>query len=105
MAEKDGLTGVYNHRYLISYLEDKIQHYHHDNTPLALILIDIDNFKTYNEYHGHVQGDDILVQFANIFTENAQNGIVCRQGGDEFAITGLSPKIKPWKSLIKFATK
>lgn len=88
LAEKDGLTGVYNHRYLISYLEDKIQHYHHDNTPLALILIDIDNFKTYNEYHGHVQGDDILVQFANIFTENAQNGIVCRQGGDEFAITG-----------------
>ena len=87
-AEKDGLTGVYNHRYLISYLEEKAERYHKDNAPLALILIDIDNFKTYNEYHGHVKGDEILVSMANLFSKYASSGIVCRQGGDEFAIIG-----------------
>ncbi|HBN86289.1 MAG TPA: hypothetical protein DDZ89_20895 [Clostridiales bacterium] len=88
LAEKDGLTGVYNHRYLISYLEEKILEYREKNTPLALLLIDIDDFKIYNEYHGHVKGDEILSTFAKLFEKNAKGGIVCRQGGDEFAIVG-----------------
>lgn len=88
LAEKDGLTGLYNYRYLISYLENKLHEYRKNNTPLALLLIDIDEFKTYNEYHGHLIGDEILMKFARLFENNAQGGIVCRQGGDEFAVAG-----------------
>ena len=82
----DPLTDVGNRRYfdasLARLLKDGA-----NAQPLALLLIDVDNFKMFNDRHGHIIGDDILRLAANTIKQNSRHGdIVCRYGGDEFAI-------------------
>ena len=87
----DALTGLYNRRHLDENLPNEAirasrQHYH-----LYLLLIDIDNFKIYNDKYGHQQGDRLLKELAQIISrsirENVDSGY--RYGGDEFAATIL----------------
>lgn len=82
-ANTDGLTGVYNKRYLMKFL-NKISKSNQDN---SLCMIDIDNFKAINTAYGHVEADKILCDLVGIFKKCVRNtDMIFRFGGDEFVI-------------------
>lgn len=84
----DSLTGLYNQRHFYSRLNDGIFRAKRTEEDLAVILLDLDNFKEYNDKRGHVAGDDLLVSFGKIINEQIRQGVDSgyRYGGDEFAI-------------------
>ncbi|MDR0314840.1 MAG: GGDEF domain-containing protein [Oscillospiraceae bacterium] len=87
LSVKDQITGLYNRRYMLSYLEDAIDDMHHENKPLSIIMFDIDKFKDKNDTHGHMTGDEILKNVACAIVENCRRSdIAARYGGDEFVV-------------------
>jgi diguanylate cyclase (GGDEF)-like protein len=83
----DQLTGVYNRRYLDQKLADEIQRARRYGRELSLLMIDLDRFKEVNDTMGHKQGDLVLVESAALFRSHTREvDVVCRYGGDEFAI-------------------
>jgi two-component system, cell cycle response regulator len=83
----DWLTGVYNHGYFKRFLDLELKKSSRHNYPVSLIMIDIDNFKTYNDSHGHTVGDSILKELALIIKRSVRDvDLVARYGGDEFAV-------------------
>lgn len=83
----DGLTGLYNHRHFQQRLRDECDRARRYSYKLSLVMIDIDNFKHYNDTHGHPAGDKVLLQVAEILSDKArQSDIVARYGGEEFVI-------------------
>jgi len=86
LASTDFLTGLYNYGYFQDKLNEHIQEAS-DMNPLALIIIDIDYFKHYNEIYGHQSGDEVLTTVADVLTTKiGQRGIVSRYGSDEYII-------------------
>ncbi|MBL37887.1 MAG: hypothetical protein CMP07_05705 [Xanthomonadales bacterium] len=87
MAEIDELTGIANRRSLDQYLRQQIAQCHAGERPLALALIDLDQFKPYNDRHGHLAGDRMLRDIANCLASgfDVPDALVARFGGDEFA--------------------
>ncbi len=87
LANIDGLTGVFNHRYFQNSLEQEIERAIRTETPITLLLIDIDRFKKFNDTYGHQTGDFILVEFAKLLEQNLRKyDILARYGGEEFVI-------------------
>ncbi|MFW6164149.1 MAG: GGDEF domain-containing protein, partial [Planctomycetota bacterium] len=87
LALHDGLTNLYNHRHFVATLDTEIEKARKIDAPVSLIMADIDNFKRYNDTHGHPRGDVLLRQVAKILLENTrQRDIVARYGGEEFVI-------------------
>ena len=86
VAHKDGLTGLSNRRYFDRQLLNKLQFAQRMGTPLSLVLIDIDEFKLYNDTYGHVEGDCCLRRVATVLKKVSQlsEDIVSRYGGEEF---------------------
>lgn len=84
----DPLTEIYNRRYFDTRLGEEIAFARRSERPLALLMLDLDQFKEYNDRHGHVAGDQILVAFARILTKEIQRktDFACRYGGEEFAV-------------------
>lgn len=83
----DFLTGLYNSRYLYICLEAEITGSRVKGMPLCLALIDVDDFKSINDQFGHVTGDEMLFQIADILQNHVRaSDVVARYGGDEFAI-------------------
>lgn len=83
-ANLDELTGIYNRRYL-DYLTDKHKTAETTEETFGVIMLDVDYFKEYNDYYGHVQGDNVLRTIASCLKNNQTEGILaCRFGGDEF---------------------
>ncbi len=84
----DGLTGVANRRAFDLTLEREWQRGRRDGSPLALVLIDVDHFKSYNDLYGHQAGDDALRRVAAVLQQAGRRptDIVARYGGEEFAI-------------------
>jgi diguanylate cyclase (GGDEF)-like protein len=83
----DGLTGVHNRRYFISHFGALIEHCARSGHEMALLMIDIDNFKTINDTYGHLEGDRILRSVAGVLTHCARGAdIIARFGGEEFVI-------------------
>jgi diguanylate cyclase (GGDEF)-like protein/putative nucleotidyltransferase with HDIG domain len=86
-ANKDGLTGTYNHRYFYENIEALCEDSKKNNTTISLLMIDLDYFKKYNDMYGHSKGDELLKEIANILRSNIRvKDILCRYGGDEFCI-------------------
>lgn len=87
----DALTGLFNRRHLDDNLKNEAIRAYRQHYDLYLLLIDIDNFKTYNDKYGHQQGDRLLKELAKIITRNIRNNVDSgyRYGGDEFAVTLL----------------
>ncbi len=84
---RDHLTGLLNRRYFDATLEDKIQRGASKGFTYGVMLMDIDNFKDYNDQYSHATGDIILQRVASFLSETLErHAIVCRHGGDEFAI-------------------
>lgn len=79
----DGLTGIYNRRGIIEQIQEGIQGCPSNN---ALILLDLDNFKEINDTYGHLEGDKVLCQTAEMLKKIFLNNPVGRLGGDEFII-------------------
>jgi diguanylate cyclase (GGDEF)-like protein len=87
LANHDGLTDLYNYRYFQNHLRACLGNAN-ETTPVSLFMIEIDQFKRYNDSYGHRQGDKALCSFARALESctEAWNGVVARYGGDEFVV-------------------
>lgn len=87
MAITDGLTKLYNHRYFQECFTQAVALAEQENQPLALLIVDIDHFKHYNDLFGHQAGDQLLYELGQLLiTELGPNDMVARYGGEEFTI-------------------
>ena len=87
LAFRDGLTGLYNHRYFQEVLESELERAQRYAHPLSLLLIDIDFFKKVNDSYGHPAGDQVLQEVSNTIVKLVRRcDIVARYGGEEFAV-------------------
>ncbi|MNK70503.1 Response regulator PleD [compost metagenome] len=87
LAITDGLTGVYNRRYFQRQLEAEFRRAPRFGYSVALMLIDIDHFKRFNDTHGHLLGDQVLRSVGQILRESTrETDVVARYGGEEFAV-------------------
>lgn len=87
LSVTDGLTGLYNRRAFDDKLAEEFERARRYRLPLSLLLIDVDNFKQFNDAMGHTEGDELLCSVAAMLKENARaNDITARYGGDEFAV-------------------
>lgn len=86
-ANIDSLTKVYNHHCFQESIRVKCQESLETGKPLAILMLDIDYFKTYNDIFGHQKGDIVLKQLASLIKDNVRNSdMVFRYGGEEFVI-------------------
>jgi diguanylate cyclase (GGDEF)-like protein len=88
LANQDGLTGLANRRYLDHQLQQEYRRHQRHQNSLSVIMLDIDFFKNYNDYYGHLAGDEILKKCAQTLSNQiARAGdLVARYGGEEFCI-------------------
>ena len=86
-ASVDDLTGLHNHRFLVDYLAQQEAIAERLGTPLALLMLDLDNFKLLNDTHGHQAGDAALAAFADTLRHCVRRSdLAARYGGEEFAV-------------------
>ena len=86
-AHKDALTDLWNHGFFQLVFEEELRHAKERVSYLSVIMLDIDNFKNYNDTWGHQKGDDALVKISKIVMDSSRRiDFVCRYGGEEFAV-------------------
>ncbi|OFA00930.1 sensor domain-containing diguanylate cyclase [Duganella phyllosphaerae] len=87
LATRDGLTGLANRRCFDDTLHAEWQRALRQQQPLSLLMVDVDNFKQYNDAYGHLGGDECLQRIATaVANEMRTNDLVARYGGEEFAV-------------------
>ena len=87
LADRDGLTGLYNRRRMTELLDQTILEAAAHNHRFAVLFIDLDGFKRINDRFGHTLGDELLMTVAGRIATRARTGdVVCRYGGDEFIV-------------------
>ena len=87
LAERDGLTGLLNHRAFHARLVAEVEHAQRIGGTLSLLVIDLDHFKEVNDRFGHLAGDEVLRQVAAVLQDVAREGdVVARVGGEEFCV-------------------
>jgi diguanylate cyclase (GGDEF)-like protein len=87
LSVTDGLTGLYNRSKLDAILEDELARFKRNQRSFALLVMDIDYFKTLNDTYGHIVGDEVIVAVARILSESIRSvDYAARYGGDEFVI-------------------
>ncbi len=95
LSQQDGLTGLFNRRYFDRQLQSEWRRLRRADAPLAVLMLDVDHFKRFNDCLGHLAGDDALRRLASCLQECLQRegDVACRYGGEEFVIiltdTGL----------------
>jgi len=91
----DDLTGLYNHRHFYKKLEAEMVRAQRQNLPLSLLMFDLDNFKRYNDTHGHIEGDRVLEKIGKIISQCIRQKVDSgyRYGGDEFAVILIGVKV------------
>ena len=84
----DSLTGLFNRRYFIKKIAEEASRARRVGYKLSLIMLDLDDFKAYNDAHGHLAGDDVLVEVAGIIANcvRKDTDTAYRYGGDEFIV-------------------
>ncbi|MCO6055838.1 sensor domain-containing diguanylate cyclase [Pseudomonas sp. MOB-449] len=88
LSQQDGLTGLFNRRYFDRQLNGEWRRLRRLGAPLALLMLDVDHFKAFNDNLGHQAGDDALRRVAQALQQSLQRegDVACRYGGEEFAI-------------------
>jgi len=87
MANTDGLTGLYNHRYLQERMKQEIERAERYERPLSVVMADLDHFKKFNDTHGHPKGDKVLIAVAQALRQVSRaSDILARYGGEEFTL-------------------
>jgi diguanylate cyclase (GGDEF)-like protein len=95
-ALRDGLTKLFNKRYLMDRLDSELKFAQRHETSVSLLLLDIDHFKKVNDTHGHLAGDAVLANIAQVLSRAVRNeDVVARFGGEEFAIILRAIGIEP----------
>ena len=101
-AIRDSLTNLYNRRYLFETLEQLVARSLRSNSPIGIIMIDIDHFKKLNDSYGHDAGDIALKTAADFFVKGTRAGdVVCRYGGEEFCIVCPDSSIEQTVSIAQ----
>jgi diguanylate cyclase (GGDEF)-like protein len=86
-AHTDSLTSLWNYGYFQYRLDEELSKARSLHLPLSVMMIDIDDFKKFNDAHGHLQGDSALRQIGDVLRENCRKiDILCRYGGEEFSL-------------------
>ncbi|MEO7432074.1 MAG: diguanylate cyclase [Dokdonella sp.] len=86
-SRTDTLTGIPNRRYFDEVAANEFERARRNQSPLALLVVDIDHFKQFNDRHGHARGDEVLQVVADKLSRGVRRGdSVCRYGGEEFAV-------------------
>lgn len=84
---RDVLTGLYNRRYLNEALDRELNRCARKSLSLAVLMLDIDHFKQFNDKFGHEAGDMVIQAFANVLRQvTRKEDIACRYGGEEFIL-------------------
>lgn len=87
LATTDPVTDLHNHRYFHDRLNQEVDRATRHKRDLSLVMMDLDNFKLYNDTYGHLEGDRLLQQIAKALSARLRNiDCICRYGGDEFAL-------------------
>lgn len=87
LAVRDGLTGLYNHSTAIELLKQVVEHGKRYEFPTAVMMLDIDKFKTINDTFGHPAGDKVILAVSNMLSDEVRSAdVVGRYGGDEFLV-------------------
>jgi diguanylate cyclase (GGDEF)-like protein len=86
-AHTDSLTGLWNYGYFQYRLDEEIMKMKQKKSSLSVMMIDLDDFKKFNDTYGHLEGDKVLKNISKIFKECCRKvDIVCRYGGEEFSL-------------------
>jgi len=102
MATTDDLTGIWNRRYFIEFMNQEFERSRRYNNSLSLLMFDLDKFKDINDNHGHQLGDKILVAFANAVLKNLRSvDFFARFGGEEFVVLLPQTSIEMAKCLAE----
>lgn len=98
ISRSDVLTGLFNRRHFHDYLHHAWSRAEISNEPVAVLMIDVDHFKAFNDLHGHQSGDECLKQVAMALEENLRRpgDLVARYGGEEFV--AVLPNTGPWEA-------
>ncbi|MGH7229746.1 MAG: diguanylate cyclase [Nitrospiraceae bacterium] len=84
---RDPLTGVFNRRYMEESLDRELHRASRNNTPLGVVMVDLDHFKQFNDTFGHAAGDTLLTKVGDFLrTQIRAEDIACRYGGEEFVL-------------------
>ncbi len=87
LAYSDGLTGLYNRRYMLEQLEREFARANRNGSSLSLIIMDLDGLKTINDHHGHNEFDRVLQEVGRLIKLNTRaSDVAARWGGDEFVV-------------------
>lgn len=106
LALHDPLTGTLNRRGFGEIAEREIEMAHRFNHPLSLLFLDLDEFKSINDTHGHAVGDQILVGIANRCKNTLRNvDVICRYGGEEFLIMLMESDLHEANEIAKRINK
>lgn len=105
LAVRDPLTGLFNRRYMEETLERELARAARDQSPLSLVIMDIDHFKQLNDNHGHQTGDQVLKVLAHLLRTHMRRGdVTCRYGGEEFvailpgaALSAAAARADSWR--------
>ena len=102
LSHVDSLTGVANRRAFNAMLPREFGRLQRNNLPLALLMIDVDDFKAFNDHYGHLQGDECLKTVAQTIAQSLQRSadLVARYGGEEFVC--LLPETE-WEGAVRMA--
>lgn len=95
-ALRDPLTHLFNKRYFLDRLDSELKFAKRHNTPLSLLLLDLDHFKRVNDTHGHLAGDAVLINLSNVLLKAVRNeDVVARFGGEELAVILRAIPLEP----------
>ena len=87
LAYIDGLTGIFNRRFFEMRIAEEVERARRFHGGMAVIMVDIDQFKRLNDEYGHLLGDEVLRQVSSILSQQLRKiDVVCRYGGEEFAV-------------------